>query len=74
MILVRPNASLLEFAGFAHRDFVGCKGLTKGGRCVIGRERSRAVLWRSESDDRKGMFILVRGYKSHESVAKDLDT
>jgi hypothetical protein len=29
MILVRPNASLLEFAGFAHRDFVGCKGLTK---------------------------------------------
>jgi hypothetical protein len=41
---------------------------------VISRERGRAVLWRSGSDDRKGMFILVRGYKSHESMAKDLDT
>jgi hypothetical protein len=41
---------------------------------VIRRERGRAVLWRSGSDDRKEMFILVRGYKSHESVAKDLDT
>src|SRR6266550_4271915 len=50
------------------------QGSNKAGRCVISRERSRALLSRSGSDDRKGMFILVRGYKSHESLAKDLDT
>jgi len=42
--------------------------------CSLRLRRMQAVLWRSGSDDRKGMFILVRSYKSHESVAKDLDT